>query len=353
MCTPPFCEPARRCLGCISLRKAASLIVLLNAVYGFMMVVIHMFIFRERTSIMESMRVEYNNVAATPMPQMAAGADGGGITSRHDGNWYLQLLDLDIAWAHGVLGIGDWYLCMLGLLYGVTVIAFSIFVLHSVITYSRTGGAITRWFMMFLHLELILYICLALVKLPLLCKAKHHFLTLLDMDCSVLRFMYFERALLRIIIGALCCWVFSSFAYLLAWGDAAVDDPTLGDTVDSDLRNRAWRPSAAGGDGRVYPVSDGRAGTRASFDQVGEPVSVASNYEPRWAGGQRASTSFASAPSGGPMGGSFAASGRFTSGGYAPSQQYIMPRAASSIQSNTTDVSAERQMLIKPPIVIH
>merc|ERR1719326_2342186 len=99
-----------------------------------------------------------------------------------------------------------------------------------------------------------------MIKLPLLCAAKKHFLTLMNEDCQVLRFMFFERAASRIILGSLCCWVFSSFAYLLAWGDAAVDDPTLADDIDQDLRLRAYRPSGASvspvvsNPNRLYPV---------------------------------------------------------------------------------------------------
>lgn len=327
------------------------MIILLNAVYGFMMVVIHMFIFRERSTIMEAMDAQKATPAAPAGPGAVAGGSAGGIASRHKDNWYLQIIDLDIAWAHGVLGLGDWYLCMLGLLYGVVIIAFSLFVLHAVITYSRTAGVITRWFMMFLHMELILYIALVLIKLPLLCKAKKHFLTLMDEDCQVLRFMFFERAASRIILGSLCCWVFSSFAYLLAWGDAAVDDPTLADDLDQDLRLRAWRQprpqsvAVSGPPGRLYPVDEVRSGTRASFDRgsVGEPVTVSGGaYEPRWVSGGP-SKSFASIGGG----------GSFNAGRYGGSQ-LVMPRASSSIQSNMTDASyPERQMLIKPPIVIH
>lgn len=340
------------------------MIVLLNVLYGFLMVVIHMFIFRERSSIMGAMKVHAGQAGpggvggVTAAPAVIPGGDGGGITSRHKSNWYLQILDLDIAWAHGVLGLGDWYLCMLGLLYGILIIGFSIFVFHGVITYSRTAGVVTRWFMMFLHFELILYVALVLVKVPLLCKAKRHFLTLMNEDCSVLRFMFAERAMSRIILGALCCWVFSSFAYLLAWGDAAVDDPTLADgDLDQDRQrgrggsHLATRPELGN---RVYPLEEVRTGTRGSFDRVshvGDPVAVSGSPYTNYAGAARyaGAASHVLPPVSGA--GSFASAGRYAG---AQQQQYIMPRASSSIQSNYTDVSQqERQMLIKPPIVIH
>jgi len=367
MCTPPFCEPARRCLGCISLRKAAGLIILLNAIYGIFMVVVHVFIFRERSTIMSAMAASSGALApVTAAPLAAPVIDGGGISSRHNHNWYLQIVDLDIAWAHGVLGLGDWYLCMLGLIYGLIIIFFSTFVLNAVVGRGPSSGVVSRWFMMFLHLELILYICLVFTKLPLLCDIKKHFLTLMDEDCNVLRFMFFERAVLRIAIGALCSWVFSSFAYLLAWGDAAVDDATNGDDLDLDHRHTAgWHgsqyPSQVSPASMSPPMSspygdnvvqvqhrgsfnDNMVQHRGSFTTVGEPVNVSSKYEPR----------FISPTANGPTRGSFIAS---AGGSFPPQQgrfggsQHIMPRASSSIQSNNS--TAERQMLIKPPIVIH
>jgi len=313
--------------------------------------------------------------APAPMPMAAA---AGGM-SRHNDHWYLQVLDLDLAWAHGVLGLGDWYLAMFGLIYGLGIIAFSLFVMQVVVSNGPSAKSMSRNFMIFIHFELVLYIALVIVKLPLLCKIKQHFLTLMDEDCDVLRFMFFERALTRIILGSLCCWVFSSFAYLLAWGDAGIDDPTLGDEVQGQ-RFQQYRGSSAVLPQEVYanqpPTASmyalpqrvtsalGMQAQRGSFAQsgsfaVGEPVAVSSQYEPRWAGGAGARPTTSFAINSGVHAGSFAAGGTrsFDAGGgrYA-SPQYNMPRQSSSMQSSTSNVShsvAERQMLIKPPIVIH
>lgn len=279
------------------------------------------------------------------------------VVTKHKHNWYLQIVDLDLSWAHGILGFNDWYLCMLGLIYGVIIIAFSLFVLHAVATSGRTAAVISRWFMMFLHLELLLYIAVALIKLPLLCRIKHHFLTLMDEDCNVLRFMFAERAISRMIIGSLCCWVFSSFAYLLAWGDSSVDQD-IEPELDQGFRRQGFRQNVLsavavspqrGSFSPEYPQGTRGSLNRGSFavSQVGEAVGVG-GYEPRYvnaAGAQRGSFSVQSAGAY-PGRESFASQGRY--GG----SQYVMPRASSSIQSNATD-QAERQMLIKPPIVIH
>lgn len=363
MCTPPFCEPARRCLGCISLRKAAVMIVLVDAMYGLMLVVVHALLLGERHKFTSGVEreAEFNegSVSVTPAPAVPAGPKGGTVQGgpvngqrllleiaeagiarflsaephRHGDQWFLQILDLDYAWAHGVMGMGDFLLNILGLLYGIAILLVCSFMLHAVLTSSRTTAVVSRWFMMFLHLELALYVVLVVVKMPMLCKIKDHFLTLMDENCSVLRFMFFERAMVRIIAGSLACWVFSSFAYLLAWGDSVVDDVRyVPDEFDQD--NRPYRGSPASPSQR-YAVGS----SPAVFDRVsavGEPVAVQGGYEPRWLN---------SSPKL-PGGSSFAAQ----AGQYGGSQ-YVMPRASSSMQS--TQSQAERQMLIKPPIVIH
>jgi hypothetical protein len=216
--------------------------------------------------------------------------------------------------------------------------------------------------MIFLHLELILYVALVIIKLPSLCSHKmSNFLNLMQEDCSVLRCMYAERAISRIIIGSLCCWVFSSFAYLLAWGDPAVDDPQIemqSNASNQDMRLQAFREGRVPTAGAVVASSASPALSNypprglASFKEdpyapryVGDAVSVSSKYEPQYAG---TSKSFHGAGSSFHGGGSFVG----TSGRY-PASQYVMPRASSSMQSQQSEATAERQMLIKPPIVIH
>jgi len=353
MCVPPHCTPARRCLGCLSLRQGACLIVIGNAIYGLMLVVVHVFILTERSRIQSSVAPPVGQPTAQPVS-----------TARHGDNWYLQIVDLDMAWAHGCLGIGDFMLCMFGLVYGIVVMSFSAFVLHAALTSPRSAAVICRWFMMFLHIELILYIALVIVKLPLLCDIKNKSLPLLGEDCHVLRFMFFERAVSRTIIGSLCCWLFSSFSYYLAWGDPVIEDAALPDGVsvlnppvasdmDQQQRLQAFRegriPTSVSPTTRVFPTE--YAVERGSFrTHVGDPVSVSSKYEPRFVDATRSSFHGGGNING--HGGSFVA----TSGRYAGGSSYIMPRASSSIQSQQSEMSngfAERQMLIKPPIIIH
>jgi hypothetical protein len=274
------------------------------------------------------------------------------------------------------------------------IFAFSGFVLHAVFTAPRTAAVTARWFMVFLHIELLLYIALIIIKLPLLCTIKNHFLQLMKEDCNVLRFMFLERGVVRVCVGSLACWVFSSYAYLLAWGDPVVYDPTLqadpGAVNQSEIRLQAFREgrvptaaiTAASPATRVYPddpyrrasfggsaavpdryshvVSGGpdryshvvSAGPDRYSHIVGDPVSVSTKYEPRYV--DASGKSFAGGGSSFHVGGSFqATSGRYA---VAPSQYNVMPRNTSSIQSQQSEVSqhaAERQQLIRPPVVIH
>merc|ERR1712167_235319 len=73
----------------------------------------------------------------------------------------------------------------------------------------------------------IMYAALGVLKMVVLCDLKVRFLTLLNESCGVLQFMFAERVLSRLVLGSLCCWIFSSYAYFLAWGDAIIDDPAL------------------------------------------------------------------------------------------------------------------------------
>jgi len=309
------------------------MIVLVDAMYGLMLVVVHALLLGERGSYTTGSAYEAGRGLQAPgAPYNQEPQE----PTRHDDAWFLQLLDLDYAWAHGIMGMGDFLLNILGLLYGIAIILVCSFMLHAVLTSSRTTAVVSRWFMMFLHLELALYVVLVVVKMPMLCKIKDHFLVLLDENCSVLRFMFFERAMVRVVIGSLFCWIFSSFAYLLAWGDAAVDD--AGHVPDDFDQERPYRPSPS----QRYATA--LSPSPQTFDRVsavGEPVAVQSPsaYEPRWLN------------STGKFGGSssFAAQSQRYGG-----SQYVMPRASSSMQSNATTASQqERQMLIKPPIVIH
>merc|ERR1719162_881608 len=79
---------------------------------------------------------------------------------------------------------------------------------------------------MFLHFELFVFGAQSVLKGFLLCSIKEDFLTLMNEDCRILRYMFAERAFSRLLFGSLCCWLLSSFAYFLAWGDPVIDDPT-------------------------------------------------------------------------------------------------------------------------------
>lgn len=221
MCTPPFCYPARRALGCLTLRQASASVITLNSIYGFTLVMVHVLVFRARSRSRHDGRLLESQ------------------STRHGDNWYLQVLDLDLAWAHGTFGVRDWWLCMCGMFYGIIIIVFSLFMLHAVLAVShatiQSTAMFCRWFMVFLHFELILYIAIVLLKFLALCHLKKHFFTLMDEDCSILKYTFAERACFRFLLASWCCWIFSSFAYFVAWGDPIVDDALLPDTTAGSL----------------------------------------------------------------------------------------------------------------------
>jgi hypothetical protein len=270
MCTPPFCYPAQRALGYFTLRKASAAVVCINSLYGVVLVMVHVLIFRDYGSDQEERRLEEE-------------------ASRHQDNWYLQLLDMDLAWAHGLIGVSDWWLCTCGVIYGIVIIVFSLFILHAVLALNdataQSTAILSRWYMMFLHLELILYVVLVFLKMLLLCRIKNHYLKLMDEDCSILRYTFAERSCFRMIFGSWCCWIFSSFAYYLAWGDAIIDDPQL-----PNLPSAAPPPLSKMNESEMQPPVKHQADRYSHIPQVQMPIR--SSLEHRPFVGQPVSTSY-------------------------------------------------------------
>lgn len=332
-----------------------------NAFYGLMLVLVHMMILTGRNTSdaptpREAAAITMAPTAAPVPPPAPAPAPKHErllrAASRHDGRWFWQVVDLDLAWAHGALGLGDWCLCLFGLLYGIAIIASSVFVLHAVLTAPRAASTISRWYMMFLHGELGLYGALVIVKLPLLCHMKDHFLKLMDEDCTVLRYMFFERAVTRLIIGSLCCWLFSSFAYLLAWGDPVVDDESIADQgfrVQGAVQRAGPVVSPS-----FQPVSTSPNVLQADkYALVGDPVSASFRVQPRSvAGSFHGGSSFYDGGSSFPRSSfprassSLVQGSSFAATGHAQGIE-AFPRASSSM------IQGDRHILIKLLFVIH
>jgi len=195
---------------------------------------------------------EFNKAEVGGGPAAAAGEGKKGATGEHAGEdvalerrltqnegvgWLIQIMDLDIGWGHGLMGFDDYTNMLAGLLYGIVVIVTCAYMLHSI----QTGGGslglptITRWFVAFMNLELMLYIGVVLVKLPLLCKMQVEYMPNLNMECPVQRFMYLQRTLFLIVIASLCIWVFSSYSFTLTFGvhgPTSMDRPEFQDHID-------------------------------------------------------------------------------------------------------------------------
>lgn len=143
--------------------------------------------------------------------------------SREVDHWFVQLVDLDLSWGHRLMGFDDFACLLSGLLYGVAVITCTTCALGSVtqgahgsvsVDGSRAEPSLPRWFLVFAHVQLIIYIGQAVAKFPLLCELRRDYFPMLESNCDVLRFAYGERVIVGIAVASLGLWVLGSFSYL-------------------------------------------------------------------------------------------------------------------------------------------
>eukprot|EP00747_Dinoflagellata_sp_TGD_P052315 gnl/TRDRNA2_/TRDRNA2_147828_c0_seq4.p1 gnl/TRDRNA2_/TRDRNA2_147828_c0~~gnl/TRDRNA2_/TRDRNA2_147828_c0_seq4.p1 ORF type:complete len:347 (-),score=36.53 gnl/TRDRNA2_/TRDRNA2_147828_c0_seq4:100-1140(-) len=281
MCTPPFCEPARICLGCISLRTATAMTIVINAVYGLIMVVVHALLIGE---------IAQSATAGEGGREIYIGGENEhtsgrayGTTSRKEG-WLLQILDLDIAWAHNLLGFDDFSCIVGGMIYGIIIVCFCIFTLNTVLG-PFTNVTVARWYAAFMHLEILIHIALMFCKFPVLCHLREMYLPLMDVNCSLLRFTFVERAVTLLLVASLLCWIVSSFVHLVSLGDPVVDNSTGAKGI--------WRSSGGGSSVGFWPWSPRSSShalrhsynfpydfqpVRTSFSGVGDAVAVRSAH---------------------------------------------------------------------------
>merc|ERR1711957_331283 len=88
---------------------------------------------------------------------------------------------------------------------------------------------------------------MGLAKLPKLCDILDDHLLALNMDCKVLKFMYMQRAFVILVVGGFCSWIFSSLAYFLSFGNAAMDKPEFADMLAQHEQNMAASRQPPGG----------------------------------------------------------------------------------------------------------
>lgn len=346
MCTPPFCEPVTHCFGCVSLKTGATAILVLDAFYGLVLVIVHALLLGEvgelemlviATTTAGGSSADYRG-DSSPSPALR----GGGSSATLLTNWYLQMLDLDLAFAHNLLGFSDYWCLLVGLTYGILVLLICSYTLHAVIHGGPATHAATRWFVAFAHFQLAAYCALALVKVGKVCADQSKFLPMLAMSCQVLRYEYLEQCAVRLVLGALCCWVFASYAYLLSHGAVpeAPKDPiraySLVQGGQMSVRNVAPQASTVQRSIQAPSVSmsAGAYQQRSIMPETGFPSSM--RYAP---------TSVTMPAQG----------GAYHSGSYAqrPSFSASMPRATSSMVTTTGDPAEMQSLILKGPIAAH
>jgi len=203
MCIPPVCEPATRCFGCCSLRFGAIVIILLDACYGLGMVFLHAVLLGEHHEQFKGIVTSSNG--AMPLS----------ITRDH---WLIQFIDLDLSWGHRLVGFDDFKCLLAGLFYGMIIIIVTVFTLSSICRRDANKPWVSRWFVVFAHLELIAYVAVNMAKYPQLCKLRREYYPSLEATCDVLRFAFVERAAFGLVLGSMVLWIVGSFAYLTARG---------------------------------------------------------------------------------------------------------------------------------------
>eukprot|EP00971_Amphidinium_carterae_P166804 3305192-Amphidinium_carterae.1 len=112
---------------------------------------------------------------------------------------------------------------VLGLLYGIVVFGLAAGALYLILTHATQAHRIARWYVAWLHIQIIVYVGVVLAKLPSLCAMQEVYWPYLFMDCTVLRFLYLERVAIRVFLASLCIWIFASFSYHLSESNPVVD----------------------------------------------------------------------------------------------------------------------------------
>lgn len=224
MCFPPFCEPAHHFLGYFSIRQGAATVLVVNCAYGLCLVVTH------------ALLLGKEQLTSTPAP---AAVPAGTAADPH---WLLELIDLDVSWGHNLLGFDDYTCLAFGLFYGLVIVCLSGYMFHSVHYGGERLPTTTRWFVAFFNLELVLYGGLILAKLPTICTIQSNHLVALKMECGLLKFIYINRAATILAVGGFCCWTFSSLAYFLSFGNAAMDKPEFAEMLAQHEDNMKAAP---------------------------------------------------------------------------------------------------------------
>lgn len=302
------------------------MVLVANGLYGLLLIVVHSLLLGDMPDTSSDANGGMGGQDQQAQQQQMSNQPNasGALDASH--HWFLALLDLDVSWGHKLLGFDDFSCLLGGLLYGITIIILSMYMFHAVLTGGSYLPVTSRWFVAFMNFEIVLYLGLALAKGPKLCKIQVEFLPNIAMECELLRYLYYQRVLISTVIAGFCCWVFSSFTYLLHHsGFQAMDLPQYADHLDIQ-------------GGQTQPPMRSSA-------------SLAPYNSQRQVGPQR--QSFARAPVGEAMlsRASLAPRAQLASGVPKNSRtSYNIPRATSSMASTAT--SHSERPLIRPPVAV-
>mmetsp|Transcript_109581 Transcript_109581/g.349579 ORF Transcript_109581/g.349579 Transcript_109581/m.349579 type:complete len:274 (-) Transcript_109581:237-1058(-) len=219
LCAPPICQPATHFLGCFSLRIGATVALSLDFFYGLALVILHALLLG---SVHEPRSERQHEVGETREASFVTGSIED--ADRQKTGWALQYADLDFGFGHQLLGLPDQVNMVAGLIYGVVVILVTSYMLQPLFASGDRGRvpSTARFFTNFIHLQLFLYIFIALVKLPKLCSPiQKVYLTHLYMECHVLWFVYIKDVVVIVVLASFSIWMFSSFSFVLTFGHNA------------------------------------------------------------------------------------------------------------------------------------
>jgi len=246
LCSPPLCHPATHFLGSFSLRTGAIVVLAADFAYGVLLVVLHAVLLGQ---------VKDPSQTQTAKQQIMP--------------WWVQFADLDFGFGHDLLGLGDHANLVMGLVYGLVVLAICSYMLLAVSSHVNSNSSSlpskTRCFTAFAHLQVVLFFAMSLVKLPKLCgPLQTRYLTDMHMECNVLWTVYLQNVVSIVVSMSLGTWVFGSFSFVLTYGSdaqSAIDRPEYRDSLAP--RTTAWRGA---GSSQRFLDTDGRTGS-ASYSK--------------------------------------------------------------------------------------
>jgi hypothetical protein len=225
MCIPPFVQPAHHALGCLRLKAGAKIVLLLDMLYGGIMLLVH-FLLLEGAQVQQSAaqaleqqedrRLRHRHLRESHATDVELGL----LTHR---GWFLKLMALDFGWSHRLLDFNNVTNFQAGLFFGIITIVVCSVTLAAILQKWPNLPKVLRYCVVFMHLQIVLFVLVALLKLQKMCtiQAEYHPSFGPDSECYTFKIMWFQRVLIVLAVGTMGTWIFSSFAFVLTFGHDA------------------------------------------------------------------------------------------------------------------------------------